>query len=329
MEQMYSQDMHCLVFIKMQKNGYRVRETSRILEISPSTISRWTRKSSWWDIAGQKQKKSINTRRRKRAEKNETIFKYLQIFFSQKNYQFNIKNFINECLKCIGYCVSISTIRRYLKILKISRKRLSNKVLGQYKPHQVKEYNNRRNKLLTSYHNSIILSIDESHFSENVVPLYGYSPLGTKCSIVNGNGNWTKYSLLSCISSTGDHVHKLIQGSVKRNDFVEFIKHLPFPKDSILLLDNCSIHKNCENIFQEKGYQELFLPPYSPNLQPIELAFSKIKTCYRNLWPWSNGVIGAVHESVQTLTSENIKGYFRQAERCRKEVTRLIFMDSI
>jgi len=250
-------------------------------------------------------------------------------FYSQReHYHLTIGFFRKECINKLGYCVSLSTIRRYLKLLNISRKRLSNKVLGQWKPEQVVDYFSRR-KVLIPNSNIMTLSIDESHFSENVVPLYGYSPIGTKCSIVNGKGSWIKYSLLSCIASTGDHVHQLFQGSVKREDFKEFINNLPFPKGSVLMLDNCSIHKKCEHTFQAKGYHPLFLPPYSPNLQPIELAFSKIKNSFRNMWPWTNGVVNAVCDSVKTLTTENNVGFFRQAERCLKEVIRSITIDHV
>ena len=59
---------------------------------------------------------------------------------------------------------------------------------------------------------------------------------------------------------------------------------LPFPhKNSVLVMDNARIHKNekIRSIVEEFGGRVLFLPPYSPDLNPIELAFSTIKSWLR------------------------------------------------
>jgi transposase len=80
-------------------------------------------------------------------------------------------------------------------------------------------------------------------------------------------------------------------------------------------MDNCSTHKGLQEVFDAKEYIPLFLSPYSPKFQPVELAFSKIKNSYRNNWPWNDSVETAVEESVQAVTSSDILGFFRHVGR--------------
>ena len=55
----------------------------------------------------------------------------------------------------------------------------------------------------------------------------------------------------------------------------------------------------------------MFLPPYSPKLQPVELAFSKVKNGFRNKWPWPSTVEKAVEESVAALSATDVLGFFK------------------
>jgi transposase len=201
-----------------------------------------------------------------------------------------------------------------MKHCKLSRKRLSNKVLGKSNPVAILEYNERKNEVAKE--GTLCVSIDESHFSEKVIPLYGYCPVGEKCALRNNKGSWVAYSLLSGIASNGDHVHKIIKGSVKRVDFAQFITDLHFPEGTVLIVDNCSVHKKIEHVFAQKGYTSLFLPPYSPKFQPVELAFSKIKNKFCQLWPWPSGVEHAIEESFKTITYTDNINFFKHASAC-------------
>lgn len=102
---------------------------------------------------------------------------------------------------------------------------------------------------------------------------------------------------------------------MKRLDFASYVRRMPFSEGSNLILDNCSIHHGNTPVFCEKGYNALFLPPYSPQYQPVELAFSKIKQAFRQRWPWDAGIEAAIDECVNSVTSQDIKGWFRHCER--------------
>ena len=92
-------------------------------------------------------------------------------------------------------------------------------------------------------------------------------------------------SVIAAISSTGYELHT---GGVSGEEFYDFVRGTlipnmsPFDGDSdnsILILDNCSIHhvESVLTLLQQSGILVLFLPPYSPDFNPIELTFSYVK----------------------------------------------------
>ena len=94
----------------------------------------------------------------------------------------------------------------------------------------------------------------------------------------------------------------------------EYVLDMPYPPGSVLLLDNCAVHKNIDYIYDTKGYIPLFLSPYSPDFQPVELAFSKIKTYFRQIEDKSD-ICACVERCIQEVCESDIKGYFRHAHR--------------
>jgi len=157
----------------------------------------------------------------------------------------------------------------------------------------------------------VVVSIDECNFSERVMPLYGYSKRGTRCVLRNNKGGWVKQSLLLAMCSDGHMHHRVIKGSVDRDLFKEFILDLPLPHDSVVLMDNATIHHKTQDVFEAKMLHAAYLPPYSPQFNPVENAFSKIKTHFRSQWPWHGGVADAVASSVDSVCVQDVVGYFR------------------
>ncbi len=209
---------------------------------------------------------------------------------------------------------SLSTLQRRLKSAKYSRKRLSTKILGQVGNDAIARYNSRLKRVTES--GPLVVSVDECNFSEKVTPLYGYSQIGQKCRIRNKKGGWVSYSLVLCIASDGTKYHNLKKGSVNRAEFATVVRNMPFPAGSVLILDNCKIHSGIEEAYASKGYVPMFLSPYSPQFQPVELAFSKVKGHFRQLWPWDEGVTNSIDQSVATLTGQDIRNFFKHADEC-------------
>ena len=297
---MYSEDFRRLAFIKLQKYGC-TRKTARDMCVSPSTISRWNKYGSW------------NKSRPKRGKTHDIsgLLDTIANFFTiQGNEAATIKK-VQRFLLINGIQKSVSSVWRLMRLSGMTRKRLSNKVLGQLNPEKVQAYKKTVYDIVKP--DTLVVSIDECHFSERVQPLYGYSKKGVRCVLRNHTGSWKSFSLLMVIANDGTTFHTVRKGSINRECFGEFILDLPYPPDTVCILDNCTIHKKLQDVFEAKGFISLFLPPYAPMFQPIELAFSKTKGWYRNLWPWTNGVSRAIEDSVNSLTADDILAYFRHA----------------
>ena len=133
--------------------------------------------------------------------------------------------------------------------------------------------------------------IDESSFdSRTWARRYGRSRRGRRkrhrLRFVRGE-RWT---LLPVMSEAGALDYMVYKGSIDGYRYIDFLTNTLVPAlagldNVILVLDNCRIHHIPEalDILRDAGIEVLFLPPYSPTLNPIELMFSQVKSGVRGL----------------------------------------------
>ena len=128
-----------------------------------------------------------------------------------------------------------------------------------------------------------VISIDESGFDHRVLPVYGYSRKGERSILYYNNlSDRRRYSLLMAVSNSGKCFYRVVSSHVTSKTFGEFLEHLPIPKDTTILLDNASIHKTklVQSVANKKRLRLQFVPPYSPEYNPIELIFGIVKSYY-------------------------------------------------
>ncbi len=135
-----------------------------------------------------------------------------------------------------------------------------------------------------------------------------------------------KYSLLPAISLDGILHLEVIEGTVTGADFRRFVQGLlplmnewPLP-NSVLVIDNASIHKvaGIREMVEERSARLLYLSAYSPNLNPIKLAFLTIKAWLcanrdrvNQELESENGIVyNALWEAVHLVTAEHAKGWY-------------------
>ena len=113
---------------------------------------------------------------------------------------------------------------------------------------------------------------------------------------------------------TGDNFHRFVQG------LLPLMNKWPLP-NSVLIVDNASIHKveGIREMIEEHGVRLLYLPSYSPDLNPIELAFSSIKAWLRacrdciniELDSEDGNIYDAFWEAVFSVTAESARGWYK------------------
>jgi hypothetical protein len=154
--------------------------------------------------------------------------------------------------------------------------------------------------------NESLISVDECYFSEKVLPNKGWGHRGQKLRTTKKPCTWKQHSLLLGIFSDGSVRYMIHKGSIVGNLFNSFTSTLP--TNCTILLDNASIHKT------EKDARRFFVPPYSPEYNPVEMAFSKIKTLFRRFHFNGIPVEEAIKQSINCVTSSDIKNMFRHVQ---------------
>ena len=107
-----------------------------------------------------------------------------------------------------------------------------------------------------------------------------------------------------------------IEGATNAEIFREYIKEILLPtltSGDVLVMDNLSAHKNKETlaILNEAGVEVLFLPPYSPDFNPIELMWSKVKNYLRSVEARDpEALLKAIGDALKTVTPKDAANWF-------------------
>ena len=118
--------------------------------------------------------------------------------------------------------------------------------------------------------------------------LRGRAPRGERLIDKTPHGHWKTTTLIAALDSQGMRCSTVVDGPVNGDIFEAFIEHVLVPKlkpGDVVIMDNLSSHKRARTRELIEGAEAslLFLPPYSPDLNPIEMVFSKVKQLLRSL----------------------------------------------
>jgi len=133
-----------------------------------------------------------------------------------------------------------------------------------------------------------LIFIDETWAKTNMTRLRGRSPLGERLVAKVPQGHWKTTTLIAALDASGLRCSTVVDGAVNSDVFEAFVQQVLCPQlrsGDVVVLDNLSSHKRkrTRELIESAGAQLLFLPPYSPDLNPIELVFSKVKQLLRSL----------------------------------------------
>ena len=177
--------------------------------------------------------------------------------------------------------ISVSSISRELKKMKWSRKVATKKAIEQSDP--LRRVFQAR--VQTHYTAEQIIAIDESACNERTSDRkYGWGPVGQSVELIYSIKRSERWSILPAMSVDGYLTHRIFQGAVTAAFMEDFLRHdvLPLctPGYHVLLMDNASIHRSPEivQLCKEFGLQLEYLPPYSPDYNPIEQSFKVLKS---------------------------------------------------
>jgi len=126
-----------------------------------------------------------------------------------------------------------------------------------------------------------------------------------------------KISVIQALGLKGVEATMMIEGSFDTESFDQYIEHLIVPKlreGKIVLLDNIKFHYSARAIrmIEEAGARVIYLPTYSPDLNPIEECISKIKGILRGMKARTKSKLyRALAKAIEMVRESDIRGWFR------------------
>lgn len=118
--------------------------------------------------------------------------------------------------------------------------------------------------------------------------LRGRAPRGERLVDRVPHGHWKTTTLIAALGIEGMRCSAVVDGAVNGDVFEAFVEQVLVPElrvGDVVVLDNLSSHKRerVRALIEAAGARLVFLPPYSPDLNPIEMIFSKVKNLLRSL----------------------------------------------
>jgi transposase len=161
-----------------------------------------------------------------------------------------------------------------------------------------------------------LVFVDEMGTNTSLSPLHAWAKKGQRaywCAPRNRGKNTT---VLSSMSVRGMGPSLTVEGATTSAVFEAYVKQVLAPtlrKGQVVVMDNLSAHKGerIRELIEERGCQLIYLPSYSPDFNPIEEAFSKIKGLVRKAEARTKeALLEAIGLALSAVTSEDVRGFF-------------------
>jgi transposase len=162
-----------------------------------------------------------------------------------------------------------------------------------------------------------IVVIDESAASTKLTRLCGRAGKGERLVASVPHGYWKVLTMIAAMSVRGVLTAVTVDAATDGEIFLRFVTDALVPvlrPGDVVVMDNLQAHKigGVREAIERAGARLLYLPPYSPDLSPIEPMWSKVKQSLRSLAARTvNALQDAVTAALQTITTSDCEGYFR------------------
>ena len=164
-----------------------------------------------------------------------------------------------------------------------------------------------------------LVFIDETGASTKMARLYGRSLRGRRCLAAIPHGHWKTTTFVGALRSTGITAPMVLDGPMDGPAFLAYVEQVLAPTlnpGDVVVLDNLPAHKPAavRAAIEAIGADLRYLPPYSPDLNPIEMAFSKLKALLKKAAARTiNDLWQAIAEALPRLTPDDCRNYFEAA----------------
>ena len=170
-----------------------------------------------------------------------------------------------------------------------------------------------------------LVFLDESGAKTNMTTRYGRSPVGERCYDSSPHGHWKTLTMLSAIRTTGvmQDATVVVDGAMDAAVFTAYAEQCLAPSlqgGDIVVMDNLASHyaKDALSAVESVGASVWFLPAYSPDLNPIEQVWSKVKAWLRRAAATTiDDLITATANALRAVTAQDCLGCIRACGYCQ------------
>ena len=169
-----------------------------------------------------------------------------------------------------------------------------------------------------------LVFLDESGAKTNMTRLYGRGFDGQRVVDSAPHGHWCTTTMLSSLRLDGNTAAMVIEGSTDADVFEAYVGQVLTPSlrdGDIVVMDNLAPHKMPKIVaaIEAAGAEVWLLPPYSPDLNPIEKMWSKIKAFLRAAKARTyDALVEAIAAALKTVVGTDAEGWFRSCGYCYK-----------
>lgn len=163
-----------------------------------------------------------------------------------------------------------------------------------------------------------LVFLDESGAKTNMTRLYGRAPAGLRCVDHAAHGHWKTMTMLSAIREEGviRDATVVMNGAMNGSIFLDYVEQCLAPSlrpGDVVVMDNLASHKvaGVREAIEAVGCDLWYLPPYSPDLNPIEKLWSKVKAWLRDVSATTLDTLSdAVADALRAVAPDECANYF-------------------
>jgi transposase len=165
-----------------------------------------------------------------------------------------------------------------------------------------------------------LVFLDETGADTKLARRYGWGPKSARVVSDVPCGHWRTTTFVAALRTTGLTAPLVVDGAMNSEIFLAYVQQFLLPTlraGDIVVMDNLSSHKQrgVREAIESVGAQLSYLPPYSPDLNPIEQAFSKLKTLLRKHAERTvAGLWQRIGQLLDHFTPAECQNYFRHCE---------------
>lgn len=164
-----------------------------------------------------------------------------------------------------------------------------------------------------------LVFLDETSTNTKLTKRTGWSPRGERYRTHSPFGSWKTQTFVAALRCHGLTAPWIVNAPMNKRIFEAYVETQLAPTLSpgdVVIMDNVAFHKSSkvEQLIKNRGAWILFLPPYSPDLNPIEMAFSKLKTLLRKKAARSfDAISDALGQICNLYSTSECLNYFKAA----------------